>query len=101
MSWAWEQDLVEALPRFPKMKPQRDVAGRHYLTKPEINALYFATHQMRRPKGWNLPVGIGRYWRAALVMFFKLWSRYRDGMEDVTVSRADSVAARIVATSIT
>lgn len=28
MSWAWEQDLVDSLPRFPKHKPQRDVAGR-------------------------------------------------------------------------
>jgi integrase len=70
MSWAWDQDLVVALPRFPKMKPQRDVAGRHYLTKPEINALYFATHQMRRPRGWNHSFAIGRYWRAALVVFF-------------------------------
>jgi integrase len=70
MSWAWEQDLVDALPRFPKLKPQRDVAGRHYLTKPEINALYFATHQIRRPRGWNEPFPIGRYWRAALVVFF-------------------------------
>src|SRR3954469_3632824 len=70
MSWAWEQDLVDALPRFPKMKPQRDVAGRYYLTKPEINALYFATHQMRRPRGWSYTFAIGRYWRAALVVFF-------------------------------
>jgi hypothetical protein len=29
MSWAWEQDIVGALPRFPKHKPQRTVAGRH------------------------------------------------------------------------
>jgi hypothetical protein len=70
MSWAWEQDIIDALPRFPKLKSQRDVAGRHYLTKPEINALYFATHQMRRPRGWNYPFSIGRYWRAALVVFF-------------------------------
>ncbi len=27
MSWAWEQDIVDALPRFPKLKPQRDVGG--------------------------------------------------------------------------
>jgi len=26
--WAWEQDLIESPPRFPKSKPQRDVAGR-------------------------------------------------------------------------
>jgi integrase len=70
MSWAWEQDLVDVLPRFPKLKPQRDVAGRHYLTKPEINSLYFATHQMKRPRGWNCLFPIGRYWRAALVVFF-------------------------------
>ena len=30
---------VDSLPRFPKPKPQRDVAGRHYLTKSEINSL--------------------------------------------------------------
>lgn len=24
LSWAWEQDLLEKLPRFPKPKPQRD-----------------------------------------------------------------------------
>ena len=51
MSWAWEQDYVEKLPRFPKPKPQRDVAGRHYLTKSDLNALYFATHQLPRPRG--------------------------------------------------
>jgi hypothetical protein len=70
MFWAWEQDLVASLPRFPKPKPQRDVAGRHYLTKAEINALYFATHKMSRPRGWQLPVPVGRYWRAAIVAFF-------------------------------
>lgn len=61
LSWAWEHDLVDALPRFPKLKPQRDVAGRHYLTKPEINSLYFATHQMSRPRGWSHPWPVGRY----------------------------------------
>lgn len=70
LSWAWEQDVIESLPRFPKHRPQRDVAGRHYLTKAEINALYFATHQMKRPRGWNHPFPIGRYWRSALVLFF-------------------------------
>lgn len=62
--------MVDALPRFPKLKPQRDVGGRHYLTKAEINAIYFATHQMTRPRGWNNPFPIGRYWRCALVIFF-------------------------------
>jgi integrase len=70
MSWAWEQELIESPPRFPRPRPQRDVAGRHYLTKAEINALYFATHQMCRPRGWDGPLPVGRYWRSALVVFF-------------------------------
>lgn len=70
MSWAWEQELLESPPRFPKPRPQRDVAGRHYLTKVEMNALYFATHQIPRPRGWDGPTPVGRYWRAALVVFF-------------------------------
>ena len=50
-------------------RDQRDVAGRHYLTKAEINTLYFATHKMGRPRGWDAPHPIGRYWRSALVVF--------------------------------
>ncbi len=70
ISWAWEQELIETPPRFPKPRENREVAGRHYLTKAEINALYFATHKMRRPKGWYHPIPVGRYWRCALVLFF-------------------------------
>jgi integrase len=70
ISWAWEQELIEFPPRFPKPKPQRDVAGRHYLTKAEINALYFATHKMERPRGWSELMPVGRYWRCALVVFY-------------------------------
>lgn len=69
ISWSWEQDLIEVPPRFPKPRPQRDVAGRHYLTKAEINAPYFATLSLRRPRGWNYSNPVGRYWRAALVIF--------------------------------
>jgi hypothetical protein len=68
--WAWEQERIDAPPRFPAPRDQRDVAGRHDLTKPEINALDFATHKMERPRGWDAPHPIGRYWRAALVVFF-------------------------------
>jgi hypothetical protein len=50
LSWAWEQDLLETLLRFP---PPRDVAGRHYLTRSEINALDFATYQLKRPRSWT------------------------------------------------
>jgi hypothetical protein len=70
MSWAWERDMVDVLPRFPKPRPHRRIAGRQYLTKSEINAVYFATHKMKRPRAWNNPIPIGRYWRAALVVFF-------------------------------
>ncbi len=42
LSWAWEQDYVEKLPRFPKPKPQRDVADRHYLTKAKPDTLLFS-----------------------------------------------------------
>lgn len=70
MSWAWEQDYVEKLPRFPQPMPQRDVAGRHYLTKADLNALYFATYELPRPRGWRQPFTVGHYWRAALVVFF-------------------------------
>lgn len=62
--------MIESVPRFPKPRQQRDVAGRHYLTKPEINALYFATHRLQRPRDWNLPVRVGRYWRGAIAVFF-------------------------------
>jgi hypothetical protein len=70
MSWAWERDIVEVLPRFPKPRPHRRIAGKHYLTKAEINALYFATHKMKRPRAWDQPIPIGRYWRSAIVLFF-------------------------------
>jgi hypothetical protein len=70
LSWAWEQELIDTPPRFPQPREQRDVAGRHYLARAEINALYFATHAMRRPRGLDSPVPVRRYWRAALVVYF-------------------------------
>ena len=79
---AWEQKLIDTLPRFPAPRVQRDVAGRHYLTKSEINALYFATHQMGRPRGWDAPHPIGRYWRIAMVVFFNC------GVDTGTVRRS-------------
>lgn len=70
MSWAWERELIEEIPRFPRTRKQRNVAGRHYLTKAELNALYFATHKMPRPRGWSSQSEVGRFWRSALVLFF-------------------------------
>ncbi len=46
MSWAWEKEFIEKLPRFPKTKQQRDVKGRHYLTKAELNAFFLATYRI-------------------------------------------------------
>ncbi|MCS7468614.1 hypothetical protein NZK35_18325 [Stieleria sp. ICT_E10.1] len=70
LAWAWEQDFLAKLPRFPKPKAQRDVAGRHYLTKPDLNSLYFATYKLPPLRGWTHPLTVGHYWRAALVVFF-------------------------------
>lgn len=69
VSWAWETDLIDSLSRFPRPREQREVAGRHYLTKSELNALYFATHQMKRPRGWQNNLPVGSYWRAAPLAF--------------------------------
>ena len=97
LSWAWEQELIEAPPKFPKPRQQRDVAGRHYLTKAEINALYFATHKMKRPRGWNDPVPVGRYWRSALVLFFNYGV---DDMEIHPLPRASPLAAHLLESPI-
>ncbi len=61
VSWAWDQEIIDSPPRFPKPRQQRDIAGRHYLTKAEINALYFATHKMKRPRGWNSPFPVSMF----------------------------------------
>ena len=55
MSWAWDQEIIDTLPRFPKLRKQRYVAGRHYLTRTELNSLFFATYKMKRPRGWDQP----------------------------------------------
>src|SRR5262245_5528873 len=55
LSWAREQELIDTLPRVPAPRDQRDVAGRHDLTKLEINALDFATHKLGGPRGWGGP----------------------------------------------
>jgi hypothetical protein len=94
LSWAWEHELIDTQPRFPKPRDQRDVAGPHYLTKAEINALYFATHQMKRPRGWDSLFPMGRYWRAALVVFFNYGVDTGTVWKSAPFPRADSLAAR-------
>lgn len=77
---AWENDLIEVPPHFPKPVPHREVAGRHYLTKWEINALRFATHQMTRPKGWQEPMPDRTTLEGRFGSVFQLWSRFRNGL---------------------
>jgi hypothetical protein len=88
--------LIATQALFPGSREQHDVAGRHYLTKAEINALYFATHAMGRPRGWDAPLPIDRYWRATLAVFFNLRGGHRDGLGIDAGPRADPLAARLV-----
>ncbi len=69
-AWAWENDIIEALPRFPKPRLQRDVSGCQYLSQAELNVLYFATYHLRRPRAWEQPHSVGQYWRSEIVLFF-------------------------------
>ena len=100
LSWAWEQELIDAPPRFPKPREQRDVAGRHYLTKAEINALYFATHQMRRPARVGQPVPGRAVLAGRAGRVLQLRRRYRDGLEVGPLPRADPLAARVVGPAV-
>ena len=45
--------MIDTLPRFPGPRDRATSPADNYLTKPEINALYFATHKMGRPRGWD------------------------------------------------
>ena len=85
--------ILAAVPQGPG--PAR-VAGRHYLTKAEINALYFATHSMKRPRGWDDPSPVGRYWRAALVMFFNYGIDTGTVCKSCAMPRADPLATRLL-----
>ena len=86
------EELIDVPPWFPGPRDQRDAAGRHYLTKAEINALYFATYQMGRPRGWDarsrsedtgVPPG----------SLLQLRRRHRDRLAVHARPRADPLAA--------
>lgn len=100
LSWAWEHDLVDALPRFPRLKPQRDAAGRRYLTKPEINALYFATHQMQRPRGVEPSLACRSLLASGSGGFLQLRGRYRHRLEDAAFPQANPLAAHLVGPAV-
>ena len=100
MSWAWEQELIDSLPRFPKPRKQRDVAGRHYLTISELNSLYFATYKLKRPRGWNAPFSIGKYWRCALDSVFQLRIGHRHDLANQVSSRTDSLETHFLGSEL-
>jgi hypothetical protein len=83
------------------MKPQRDVAYSITLTRFEINALYFATHQMCRPRGWRHPFPIGRYWRTALVVLFNYGVDTGTIWKSLPFHEPILCAARVVAVTVT
>src|SRR5690606_22539388 len=92
LSWAWEQELIEAPPRFPGPGDPRDVAGRHYLTKPEINALDFATYKMGRPLRLVRAAGRRPVLASRPGRVLQLRCRHRDRLEVRSGSRTDPLA---------
>ncbi|MEZ6134908.1 MAG: hypothetical protein R3C53_08370 [Pirellulaceae bacterium] len=60
LTWACELELIPSIPKFPKPKIQRSVAGRRYLTKPELNALYFASYRLTQVGSWEHSHPIGQ-----------------------------------------
>ena len=101
LSWAWEQELIDTMPRFPGPRDQRDVAGRHYLTKAEINRPLLR-HAQDGP-----PAELGRPFphRAVLARrpghLLQLRRRYRHRLEVRAGPRADPLAARVVGPAVT
>lgn len=69
LRWAFEEELIPALPRIPKKVEQREVAGQYFFTDEEIDGIYWATYKLAAPRGWNLQQPIGAYWRTAIVLF--------------------------------
>lgn len=59
---------LESLPAFPSPMASNTVAGLYYLTDAEYSACYWATSKMRKYRGWSMPLPIGDYFRAALVI---------------------------------
>ncbi len=69
LTWACRRRYLDALPAFPDERKQRTVAGHYFLTDEEMERLYWATYQMRRPHKWTDARSIGALWRCALVLF--------------------------------
>jgi len=75
--------LRETCREAASSKPQRDVAGRHDPTNPDLDARYFATYRLKPPRGWKPSCTVGHDLRAALVVFFN------NGIDTGTVFKPD------------
>ena len=51
LSWAWEQELIETLPKFPQTKKQRDVAGIQAIQRGRASNVAVTYLQSRRSPG--------------------------------------------------
>jgi hypothetical protein len=67
--WAFDEELIAAMPRLPKAVEARDVAGQYFFTDEEIDSIYWATYKLKNPRGWTLRQPIGAYWRTGIVLF--------------------------------
>jgi len=66
------QGFIDALPRLPDEREQRDDAGICYFALDEIDRIYWATYSIDSPRGWPPSVPVGAYLRCALVLFYNL-----------------------------
>lgn len=69
LQWLVDVERLDAMPRLPEKREQKNAAGLFFLTDDELDALYWATYRMHSPRGWKSPWPIGYYWRTALALF--------------------------------
>lgn len=69
LTWCVEQELLPALPRLPPARDTVEAAGLYFFTDSELDAIYWATYKLSRPRGWEKPHSFGQYVRGALALF--------------------------------
>jgi len=69
LTWCVETELLPAMPRLPPARDTVEAAGLYFFTDEELDALYWATYKLERPRAWDKPHSFGQYLRAALSMF--------------------------------
>jgi hypothetical protein len=65
-----------------------------------LNALYFATHDIKRLPGWNHSFPVGHYWRVPHLLSTSTMEATPDQLEDAAISLTNSLAARVVVTTL-